>query len=92
MLGSSLQIQPANKLPTYSAETVIINLSKTKMDKKANIIINGKCDHVMKKIMEKLQISVSDWKTPIDAVFQGQEVFWKIWPQNERWTSYHLKA
>lgn len=65
VLGSSLQIQPANKLPTYSTQTVIINLSKTKMDKKANIIINAKCDKVLTLLMERLEIAVPDWKVPL---------------------------
>ena len=65
VLGSSLQIQPANKLPTYSKNTVIINLSKTKMDKKAQLIINAKCDVVMQKLMEKLDIKVPKWDAPL---------------------------
>ena len=64
VLGSSLQIQPANKLPTYSQTTVIINLSKTKMDKKADLIINGKCDEVMVKVMKELDIPVPHYTAP----------------------------
>ena len=35
------------------------------MDKKAQLIINGKCDDVMKKLMAKLEIKIPKWESPI---------------------------
>ena len=80
VLGSSLQIQPgkrsfynkisnakhlANTLPTTSKKMVIVNLSKTKMDAKADLIINAKCDQVMRLVMAELAIKVPKFEGPV---------------------------
>jgi hypothetical protein len=59
VLGSSLQIQPANTLPTLSKKMAIINLSNTKMDRKANLIIKSKCDFAVEMLMKKLDIGLN---------------------------------
>ena len=43
---------------------VIVNLSKTKMDKRANLIINAKCDQVMKLIMTELDLEPMVYSGP----------------------------
>ena len=43
---------------------VIVNLSKTKMDHKADLIINAKCDEVMELVMEHLAIKVPVFDQP----------------------------
>ena len=42
----------------------IVNLSKTKMDHKADLIIHGKCDQVMEIIMKHLSIKVPSFNGP----------------------------
>ena len=44
---------------------VIVNLSKTKMDTKADLIINAKCDQVMELVMAELAIKVPKFEGPI---------------------------
>ena len=51
-------------LPTTSKKMVIVNLSKTKMDHKADLIINAKCDEVMELVMEHLAIKVPVFDQP----------------------------
>ena len=55
----------ANVLPTTSKKMVIVNLSKTKMDHKADLIINAKCDEVMQLVMEHLAMKVPAFDKPI---------------------------
>lgn len=61
-LGTSLQIVPAGNLPTLSKKNngklVIVSLSKTKHDKKADIRIYAKVDDVMSGLMERLSIPI----------------------------------
>ncbi|VDK75220.1 unnamed protein product [Litomosoides sigmodontis] len=61
-LGTTLQITPAGNLPLLAKKNggkmVIINLSETKHDQKADLIINGHVDDVMRMLMIALDISV----------------------------------
>uniref|UniRef100_A0A0R3RG13 protein acetyllysine N-acetyltransferase n=1 Tax=Elaeophora elaphi TaxID=1147741 RepID=A0A0R3RG13_9BILA len=61
-LGTTLQITPAGDLPLLAKKNggkmVIINLSKTKHDRKADLIINGRVDDVMRMLMIAMDISV----------------------------------
>ncbi|CAG9536335.1 unnamed protein product [Cercopithifilaria johnstoni] len=61
-LGTTLQITPAGDLPLLvkknGGKMIIINLSKTKHDRKADLIINGRVDDVMRMLMITLDISV----------------------------------
>ena len=47
-----------------SKKMAIINLSKTKMDSKSKLIINGKCDEVMKMIMNGLNLEPEKYFGP----------------------------
>lgn len=73
-LGTSLQIQPSGNLPVLSVKNggklVIVNLQKTRQDKKATLIINHYVDKVMKALMDGLGLSIPSftgkpwWTTP----------------------------
>ncbi|VDM98798.1 unnamed protein product [Thelazia callipaeda] len=71
-MGTTLQIIPAGDLPLLvkknGGKLVIVNLSKTKHDEKADMIINGRMDDVMKMLMATLQISVVQKFSPNDIV------------------------
>ncbi|PNH03818.1 NAD-dependent protein deacetylase SRT1 [Tetrabaena socialis] len=62
VLGTSLQIQPANELPTLTRDEggkmVIVNLQKTPKDRRANLIIRGRVDLVMALLMQELRMQV----------------------------------
>ena len=47
-----------------SKKMIIINLSKTKMDSKSKLIINGKCDQVMKMVMKGLNLEPEKYNGP----------------------------
>ena len=47
-----------------SKKMAIINLSKTKMDSKSKLIINGKCDEVMQMIMNGLNLEPEQYFGP----------------------------
>ncbi|PFX34376.1 NAD-dependent protein deacetylase sirtuin-6-like [Stylophora pistillata] len=61
-LGTSLQIQPSGNLPLFTlrngGKLVIVNLQKTRHDKKATLVINHYVDSVMKELMDRLEISI----------------------------------
>ncbi|OZC06379.1 transcriptional regulator, Sir2 family [Onchocerca flexuosa] len=61
-MGTTLQITPAGDLPLLTKKNggkiVIINLSKTKYDQKADLIINGRVDDVMQMLMAAMNIAV----------------------------------
>ncbi|VDK80054.1 unnamed protein product [Onchocerca ochengi] len=61
-MGTTLQITPAGDLPLLTKKNggkiVIINLSKTKYDQKADLIINGRVDDVMQMLMAVMNITV----------------------------------
>ncbi|TRY62671.1 hypothetical protein TCAL_10814 [Tigriopus californicus] len=74
VMGSTLQIIPAGNLPTYApkfhstGKLVIINLQPTKHDKKADLIIRGYVDEVMKLLMTELTLPVPDYQPTVDPV------------------------
>lgn len=61
-LGTSLQIQPSGNLPVFTVKNggklVVVNLQKTRHDKKASLIINHYVDRVMKELMNRLGLSI----------------------------------
>uniref|UniRef100_A0A0K0F243 protein acetyllysine N-acetyltransferase n=1 Tax=Strongyloides venezuelensis TaxID=75913 RepID=A0A0K0F243_STRVS len=65
-LGTSLQIEPVGLLPllprrkSIKGNFVTVNLQKTKHEKKASLAIHGKVDDVMKSLMEKFNLSITD--------------------------------
>ena len=58
VMGSSLRVSPANDMPaacaTNGGRLVIINLQTTPLDNLATLVINAKCDDVMRMLMQKL--------------------------------------
>lgn len=66
VLGSSLRVSPACDMPKITkkkgGKLVIVNLQKTPLDKYADIRIYGKCDDVMGRLMEKLNLSVPEFQ------------------------------
>jgi len=62
VLGTSLRVSPANKLPKYAkkagAKLVIINLQPTPLDDKCDLRIYAKTDDVMKIVMKQLGIEI----------------------------------
>nr|XP_009860758.1 NAD-dependent protein deacetylase sirtuin-6 [Ciona intestinalis] len=68
-IGSSLQIVPAANLPLLTkkngGKVVIINLQQTKHDKKADLLIRGYADDIMRIVMNKLNILVPSYTKPV---------------------------
>ena len=66
VMGSSLRVTPAADMPLHTFERggklVIVNLQKTPLDSYAALVIHGKCDEVMAKVMQKLQIPIPEWR------------------------------
>lgn len=65
-MGSSLRVTPAADVPKTVFENggklVIVNLQKTPLDAYAALRINAKCDDVMNRLMDKLNIPIPQWK------------------------------
>jgi len=65
-MGSSLRVSPACDMPVETSSNggnlVLINLQKTPIDGAATMIIHGKCDDVMKILMNKLGYSAPTWQ------------------------------
>ena len=65
-MGSSLRVYPANGMPVATTnnggQLVIINLQKTTSDPYATLVIHGKCDDVMKIVMQKLSYQIPVWQ------------------------------
>ncbi|XP_068694194.1 NAD-dependent protein deacylase sirtuin-6-like isoform X2 [Montipora capricornis] len=64
-LGTSLQIQPSGNLPVLTVKRggklVVVNLQKTKHDKKATLVINHDVDTVMEGLMDGLGLSIPQY-------------------------------
>jgi len=62
VIGSSLTVSPACGLPLKTKKNggklVIMNLQKTSYDKYADLRIFGKCDEVMKLVMDELKLEI----------------------------------
>lgn len=65
-LGTSLQIQPSGNLPVLTVKSggklVVVNLQKTRHDKKATLVINHYVDKVMKSLMDGMGLSIPHYK------------------------------
>ncbi|MGC8973659.1 MAG: NAD-dependent protein deacetylase [Thermoproteus sp.] len=64
VIGSSLAVAPANRLPLiakrHGAKIVIINSGPTEMDEIADIMIEGRAEEILPKIVEALRASYSE--------------------------------
>ncbi|MEW5300743.1 MAG: hypothetical protein WDW36_003652 [Sanguina aurantia] len=71
VLGTSLQIEPANEIPGITRDAggrmVIVNLQKTPKDRRASLIVRCRVDPVMALLMQELQIQVPPY-TRTDSV------------------------
>jgi len=66
-MGTSMRVAPACKLPLLGKcnaghKLVIINLQKTPYDDQCAIRIFARTDDVMRKLLEKLNLSIPSWK------------------------------
>lgn len=78
-LGSSLQIQPVNKLPFLckkrkidKGKVVIVNLQKTVMDKKADLVIHDYVDDLMRRLVDILELKVNDYTEEKDLILASK--------------------
>lgn len=77
-LGTSLQIEPANKLPLRGLDSrkkskrlVIVNLQSTKFDHLANLVVNHYIDTVMERLCSKLGVHVDEYNVIADPTKQS---------------------
>ncbi|GAQ77978.1 Class IV sirtuins [Klebsormidium nitens] len=61
VLGTSLKVPPASTLPGLAKTVIIINLQWTAKDKKAALKINGRCEDVMGRLAQLLNIAVPEY-------------------------------
>lgn len=54
VVGSSMQVSPANQLPSYSDNLIIINRTPTFHDSKARVVIHDSTARVMSLLLEEL--------------------------------------
>jgi NAD-dependent deacetylase len=64
VIGSSLVVYPAAYVPAYAKEAgaklVIINMSSTPYDRRADVLINASAGEVMERILR--EVRGGDWK------------------------------
>lgn len=60
VIGSSMQVSPANKLPAFCEKLVIINRTPTFYNSQARVVINDSIVRVMDLLNEVLDLSISD--------------------------------
>lgn len=75
-LGTSMQIEPANKLPLVGLKSpnkhlVIVNLQPTKFDKRANLVVHHYIDNVMERLCKKLGVHVDEYNVIADPTKQS---------------------
>ena len=54
VIGSSMQVSPANQLPSFAEELVIINRTPTFYDRQARVVIHESTARVMRLLLEEL--------------------------------------
>lgn len=55
VIGSSLQVSPANLIPSLATKLMIINLEETPFDKKAAFVLNGKASSILHFLDEEIK-------------------------------------
>ena len=54
VIGSSMQVSPANMIPSFSENLVIINREQTFYDRQARVVIHGSTSQAMRLILDEL--------------------------------------
>ena len=68
VMGTSLKIPPASRLPRLSETLVIVNLQWTAEDKRAALKISARCDDVLAAVCETLGVAVPEYDPGADAI------------------------
>uniref|UniRef100_A0A0A9Z7B5 protein acetyllysine N-acetyltransferase n=2 Tax=Lygus hesperus TaxID=30085 RepID=A0A0A9Z7B5_LYGHE len=82
-LGTTLQIVPSGNLPLLAKKRengrlVICNLQPTKHNKKADMVIHGYVDEVMRHLLEFLDLKVPDYNRSSDPTKTPETVEWTL--------------
>ncbi|KAF6204692.1 hypothetical protein GE061_018853 [Apolygus lucorum] len=82
-LGTTLQIIPSGNLPLLAKKRengrlVICNLQPTKHNKKADMVIHGFVDEVMRHLLEFLDLKVPDYNPSSDPTKTPETVEWTL--------------
>lgn len=56
VIGSSMQVSPANLLPRYSENLIIINREPTVYDSRARVVLRGNTAPVMRSLLDELEL------------------------------------
>ncbi|MGQ9474292.1 MAG: SIR2 family NAD-dependent protein deacylase [Candidatus Caldatribacteriaceae bacterium] len=54
VVGSSLQVSPANFLPSYASRLVIVNLGETPFDRRAQWVLRGKASFILHLLHQEM--------------------------------------
>lgn len=85
-IGTTMQLLPANQLPLEAIKKkpsrgrlVIINLQPTKLDKKADLVINGFADSVMERLCQLLSVDIPNYDETSDPTRRNDtcNIAWK---------------
>ena len=68
VMGTSLKIPPANRLPRLSKTLVIVNLQWTAEDKHSKLKLNARCDDVLEALCGALGVTVCSYDPGADAI------------------------
>lgn len=81
-IGTSLQLSPSKDLVTRqnskSTKLVVINLQPTRIDAKANLVINYYADDVMRELANELNIDIPEYNVNEDPT-KNEEIVGKSW-------------
>uniref|UniRef100_A0A8D8LVJ1 protein acetyllysine N-acetyltransferase n=1 Tax=Cacopsylla melanoneura TaxID=428564 RepID=A0A8D8LVJ1_9HEMI len=87
-LGTTLQINPSGMLPTYTkkynqGKLVICNLSSTKHDKKADLLIRGYVDDILSGVMKHLNLPIPEYNEKQDPSRTQDRPYQVEWTQQQ---------
>eukprot|EP01025_Chloroclados_australasicus_P003836 TRINITY_DN10915_c0_g1_i2.p1 TRINITY_DN10915_c0_g1~~TRINITY_DN10915_c0_g1_i2.p1 ORF type:complete len:459 (-),score=27.53 TRINITY_DN10915_c0_g1_i2:208-1584(-) len=78
VLGSSLQVTPANDIPVETVRSggqlVIVNLQETPKDKFANLIIRAKADDVMRSLTQSMGLQIPSYLRQERLIVKSQQL------------------
>jgi hypothetical protein len=72
-LCSCAQVPPASILPGLAKTLVIVNLQWTAKDKKAALKINGRCEDVMERLAQLLDLKIPEYALQEDPVLKPSD-------------------